>query len=111
MLKKGDSYYPSAAFKKKAWINDNKIYKEAAKDPVAFWEKFAKEMYWQKPWRVAFEHKPPYISWFAGGKLNITENVLEENLKKNADKAAIVWQPEPIEEQAVVLTYEQLATG
>ena len=44
MDKKGDLYYPTEEFKKKAWIKDDKIYAEAAKDPVRFWEKLAEEL-------------------------------------------------------------------
>ena len=41
MIKKGELYYPTEEFKKKAWVNDAKIYKEASRDPVKFWEKLA----------------------------------------------------------------------
>ena len=56
-------------------MNDKKIYQEALKDPVKFWEKLAEEIHWLKKWQKAFEHKPPYFKWFSGGKLNITENI------------------------------------
>ena len=48
--KRGDSYFPTEEFRKKAWVNNDKIYKEAEKDPVKFWEKFAGELYWRKKW-------------------------------------------------------------
>ena len=38
MINKGDLYYPTEEFKKKAWVNDSNIYQEAGKDPVKFWE-------------------------------------------------------------------------
>jgi len=37
MIKKGDLYYPTKEFKKRAWVKDKKIYQIAAKDPVLFW--------------------------------------------------------------------------
>ena len=48
MIKKGEFYFPSEEFKKRAWIKDKKIYKEAGKDPVKFWENLAKELFWFK---------------------------------------------------------------
>ncbi len=38
VTKKGGKYWPSKEMKKLAWVNDNKIYNEAYKNPVKFWE-------------------------------------------------------------------------
>lgn len=108
MIKKGDLYYPTKEFQKKAWINDNKIYKEAGKDPIKFWEKLAEELIWQKKWDKAFEHSPPYFKWFVGGKINITENALDANLKERGNKTAIIWEPELTNESAKKFTYQEL---
>ena len=70
--KRGDLYFPTEEFKKKAWVSDAKIYQEASRDPIKFWEKLAKEFFWFKEWEKTFEHKPPYFKWFSGGKINIT---------------------------------------
>jgi acetyl-CoA synthetase len=108
MLKKGELYYPSKDFQKKAIIKDKKTYKEAQKNPVKFWEKLAQEMYWRKRWQKAFVHKPPYFQWFAGGKLNITENCLDKNLETRKNKVALIWEPESILEKQRILTYYEL---
>ncbi len=108
MIKKGNLYYPSKEFKKRAWLNDRKIYQQANKNPVKFWENLAKGIYWRKKWRKGFEHKPPYFKWFLGGKLNITENCLDKNLKNKKDKVALIWEPEPIKEKPRILTYQDL---
>ena len=111
MIKKGEFYFPSEEFKKRAWIKDKKIYQESGKDPVKFWEKLAKELYWFKPWKKAFEHKPPYFQWFLGGKINITSNIFEENsqgFEKIKDKTALIWEPEPPTEKSRTFTYEEL---
>ena len=108
MDKKGNLYYPSSEFKKKAWVNDDKIYKEAKRDPLKFWEKLAEELIWKKKWQKVFEHKPPYFQWFLGGKLNITENALDRHLKENREKTALIWEPEPLDEKPIILTYGEL---
>jgi acetyl-CoA synthetase len=111
MLKKGNLYYPTKEFQKRAVISDPKIYQKALKDPVKFWEKLAKEIFWFEKWKKAFEHQPPYFKWFLGGKINITTNIFEKNKlgwKKIKNKPAIIWEPEPTEEKPRILTYEEL---
>ena len=104
-------YYPTEEFKKKAVISDPKIYQKALKDPIKFWEKLAKEVFWFEKWKKSFEHRPPYFKWFLGGKINITTNIFEKNKlgwEKIKNKIAIIWEPEPTEEKARILTYEEL---
>ncbi len=108
MIKKENLYYPSEDFKKKAWVKDEKIYKEAEKGPIKFWEKLAGELKWQKKWGKGFEHQAPYFKWFLNGKLNIVENCLDRHLKDKKDKIALIWQPEPINEKAKTFTYQEL---
>ena len=111
MIKKGELYYPTKEFKKKAWIKTKRIYKEAAKNPILFWEKLAKELFWFKIWKKAFEHNPPYFKWFLGGKINITSNIFKTNTRgwlKLKNKTAIIWEPEPVAERPRKLTFEEL---
>lgn len=111
MLKKGKYYLPTEEFKKRTWLRDKKIYKEAEKNPILFWEKLAKELFWFEKWKKAFEHNPPYFKWFLGGKINITTNIFEKNFsgwEKIKEKPAVIWEPEPIKEKPKILTYAQL---
>ena len=108
IIKKGDLYYPPAGFKKKAVVKSRAVYKEAAKNSVKFWENLAKELYWRKKWKKAFAHNPPRFKWFAGGKINITENCLDKNLEKNKNKVAFFWEPEPSGERPRHFTYYKL---
>lgn len=111
MIKKGNLYLPTKEIKDRAWIKDKKIYKQALKDPVGFWEDLAKEIFWQKKWKKGFIYKPPYFQWFAGGKLNITESIFEKNslgFENIKDKLALIWEPESIQEKERRITYEEL---
>ena len=113
MIKKGDLYYPTEEFKKQAWLKSSKIYKEAARNPLKFWEKLAEELFWFKPWEKAFLHKPPYFQWFVGGKINITSNIFDplKFSKKTCagkEKIALIWEPESITDKPRKLTYEEL---
>jgi len=111
MIKKGDLYFPTEDFKKRANVSSEEIYSEAQKDPVKFWERLAEELFWFEKWQKTFEHQPPYFKWFLGGKINITSNIFENNKlgwEKIKSKPAIIWEPEPVEEAVRILTYEEL---
>ena len=100
---------PSIAMKKIAWVSDEKIYKDAEKNPVKFWENLAKEgLAWKKPWDIAYEEKLPYFKWFKGGKLNFCYNCVDRHIKEKADKIAMIWVPEPVNEKPIKLTYKDL---
>lgn len=108
VIKKGGKYWPSKEMKKIAWVKDEKIYKEADKNPIKFWEKLAKEgIAWEKLWKKTYEEKLPYFWWFRGGRLNFCINALDRHLDKE-DKTALIWVPEPIKEKTTELTYREL---
>ena len=112
MFKRGNLYYPREEFKKKAWLKDERIYKEANKNPIKFWEDLANQISWYQKWQIPFEFKqPPYFHWFLGGKINITTNIFEKNLlgwEKIKEKPAIIFEPEPINEKPRIFTYGEL---
>jgi len=111
MRELNDLYYPTEEFKKQAILNDEKIYQLAAADPIKFWANLAEKLFWEKKWDRVYEQKPPYIQWFIGGRLNITNNIFEKNLlgwEKIKNKPALIWEPEPVNEKSIVLTYSDL---
>ncbi|MFX0097636.1 MAG: AMP-binding protein, partial [Candidatus Hodarchaeota archaeon] len=103
-------YWPSEESKKKAWVNDESIYDEADRDPVAFWEKLAREgLDWYKEWDKGYEWNPPFYKWFVNGKLNACYNAVDRHIMTwRRNKAAIIWEPEPTEEMPRILTYNDL---
>ena len=113
MIIRGELYYPNDNFKKNAWVNDPKIYEEAAKDPVKFWEKLAEGLFWFKPWKKGLalnlvKHKVPHFEWFVGGKINITSNIFERDWERRKNKIALIWEPEPVDEKPRIFTYAEL---
>lgn len=107
LLEEGRTFPPPEEFKKKANINDPKIYEKAAKDPEAFWAKAAEELEWFKKWDKVLEWNPPWAKWFIGGKLNVSYNCIDRHLKTwRRNKAAIIFEGEPGDER--VLTYQDL---
>lgn len=111
MIKKKDLYFPSRSFQNKANLKSKNIYKDAEKNPVKFWGKLSRELFWKRKWKKPFFHQPPYFQWFVGGKTNITLNIFEKNKrgwKAIKNKTALIWEPEPIGEKSKFLTYNEL---
>jgi acetyl-CoA synthetase len=104
-------FRPSKAFAEKARIKNiaqyRRMYRESIKQPAKFWTREAQELSWQKPWRKVVQWKVPFVKWFVGGKLNVSENCLDRHLTTHRrNKAAILWEGEPGERRT--LTYQQL---
>ncbi|MCW4021024.1 MAG: acetate--CoA ligase [Candidatus Bathyarchaeota archaeon] len=107
---KKNVFWPSEELKKRAWVSDESVYEEASKDIVAWWAKLAKEgITWFKDWTETYKWEPPFYQWFIGGKINISYNALDRHLSTwRRNKAAIIWEPEPVDEQPRILTYYDL---
>jgi acetyl-CoA synthetase len=96
LLKEKRKFRPPQAFAKKANINRPSIYREAARSPEKFWERFARELHWFKPWKTTLQWKAPYAKWFVGGKLNVSYNCLDRHIQTaRRTKAALIWEGEP----------------
>jgi acetyl-CoA synthetase len=94
LLKEKRRFPPPKEFVKHANVKSASVYKEAAKNPARFWERFARELDWFKPWKTAVQWKAPYAKWFVGGKLNVAYNCLDRHVATaRKTKAAIIWKP------------------
>ena len=85
-------------------------YNTSINDPEGFWGNVAENFLWRKKWDKVLEwnFKEPSIEWFAGGKLNITENCIDRHLKTMGDKPAIIWEPNNPDDRVRVVTYDRL---
>jgi acetyl-CoA synthetase len=107
LLREDRTFTPSEAFRADATVNDPGVYDEAARDPEAFWARFASELEWSTPWTTVLEWDPPHAKWFVGGRLNASVNCLDRHLHgARRNKAAIVWEGEPGDRRT--LTYFDL---
>ena len=88
----------------------NQAYKKSVDQPEEFWGDIADNFYWRKKWDKVLDWNftSPDIKWFAGAKLNITENCLDRHLEDKGNQPAIIWEPNDPEEHHRVLTYKQL---
>lgn len=85
-------------------------YASSISDPEAYWASQAEQFVWKKKWDKILEWNftEPDIKWFVGGKLNITENILDRHVKSTPDKVALYWEANNPEEQGKAITYKEL---
>ncbi|XZF12949.1 acetate--CoA ligase [Chitinophagaceae bacterium MMS25-I14] len=85
-------------------------YQKSITDPEGFWADVADSFYWRRKWdkTLDWNFKEPDVKWFAGGKMNITENCLDRHLESSGNMPAIIWEPNDPEEHHRILTYREL---
>ncbi len=87
-----------------------KAHKESVDNPEAFWADVAQHFQWRKKWDTVlnWNFAEPKIEWFAGAKLNITENCIDRHLQLLGDKPAIIWEPNDPSDRVRIVTYNRL---
>ena len=103
---------PPASFVKQANAPDKSIYARFSEEnfPQCF-DEYADMLTWDKRWQTTLDtSNPPFWKWFVGGKLNASYNCVDRHLVKRGEKAAIVFVPEPEDEQNRWITYKELYT-
>ena len=83
---------------------------KSLENPELFWAEIAEHFYWQKKWDkvLTWNFTEPRIRWFEGAKLNITENCIDRHLHAKGNQPAIIWEPNSPEEEARIITYNEL---
>ena len=90
---------PSPEFSAKARIKTReeyeRMYRQSIDNPEQFWGDAARELDWFKKWDKVLDWKLPYAKWFVGGKINVSHNCLDHQIKQDrGDKTAILWEGE-----------------
>ncbi|MDF2379879.1 acetate--CoA ligase [Nostoc ellipsosporum NOK] len=100
----------SYPYQLKSFEQYQQAYQQSVNDPGKFWGDIAGHFTWRKKWDKVLDWNftEPKIEWFAGGKLNITENCLDRHLETLGDKPAIIWESNNPEEKTRIVTYERL---
>ncbi|NOY67073.1 MAG: acetate--CoA ligase [Gammaproteobacteria bacterium] len=98
-----------------AFINEKKyqdMYQRSINEPEDFWAEQANEfLTWFKPWDKtldwSYDEKDLHIKWFEGGKLNVSYNCIDRHLEKHADKVAIIWEGDDLQDDQKI-TFREL---
>ena len=107
LLAERRTFPPDAAFVATANVTAA-LYEEAAADPIAFWDRQARErVSWSKPYEEVLDWDLPFAKWFEGGELNIAYNCVDRHVEAGlGDKVAYHWIGEPGDTRT--LTYADL---
>jgi acetyl-CoA synthetase len=85
-------------------------YQKSIENPESFWATIAENFTWHKKWDsvLNWNFNEPKVEWFAGGKLNITENCLDRWAESQPNTPAIIWEANNPNEKSVTITYKEL---
>jgi len=85
-------------------------YKRSIENPEAFWDEIASQFSWKQKWTKTLDWNftGPDVKWFINGKFNITENAIDRHLPSKANQAAFTWEPNAIDSEHRVITYQNL---
>jgi acetyl-CoA synthetase len=107
-----DYYQPPASFIAQANAADPAIFERFGEEhfPECFKE-YADLLTWEAGWHTTLDTSdPPFWKWFVGGRLNACANCVDRHLATTPDKAALIWVPEPEEEETKEISYQELHT-
>ncbi|MBG8553561.1 acetate--CoA ligase [Hymenobacter guriensis] len=78
--------------------------------PEEFWASVAAPFTWRRKWDkvLSSDMAAGKNEWFAGARLNITENCLDRHLATRGNKLALIWEPNDSKERHLRLTYREL---
>ncbi|WP_336357616.1 acetate--CoA ligase [Haloarcula sp. CGMCC 1.6347] len=108
-LEEQEVFEPPESFVEQANVTDEGIYEEFTENWPECWEGAADLLDWEEDYdQVLDDSNPPFYEWFTDGKLNASANCLDRHLEERGDEAAIEWVGEPVEEDNVTYTYEEL---
>jgi len=108
--KEEEFYQPPARFIGQANAADPDIFERFSEEhfPDCFKE-YADLLTWDTYWHTTLDtSNPPFWNWFVGGRLNASYNCVDRHLATSRNKAAIIWVPEPEEEETRAITYQEL---
>jgi len=108
--KEEEYYYPPKKFIEQANLKDpNAVERFSERNFPKCFEEYAELLTWSQQWHTILDtNDPPFWKWFVGGKLNACYNCVDRHLAKYKNKAAIIFVPEPENEDPVVITYQEL---
>jgi acetyl-CoA synthetase len=106
VLKEDRRFAPSDEFVAGARIRSredyDRLYRESLDSPDTFWKRESADLVFRKPWTKTSQTKGgaepasfPFVEWFVGAELNVSESCLDRHLTTaRRNKAAIVWEGE-----------------
>jgi propionyl-CoA synthetase len=78
------------------------FHRRSLEDRDAFWTEQAALIDWQRPFdQVCDYSRPPFASWFVGGRTNLCHNAVDRHLATRADQNALIFVSTETEQERV----------
>ncbi len=109
IIKTKDEWSKSALINKKQY---QEMYQQSISNPEKFWGEQAKRIDWMKAFDKVKDctyHSPVKISWYLGGKLNVSVNCIDRHLAKRANQTAIIFESDDPQAPSKNITYQELS--
>ncbi len=103
-------YNPPPEFVAQANAADPTIFERFSEEhfPECFSE-YADLLSWDERWHTTLDTSDaPFWRWFVGGRLNACVNCVDRHLETRADREALIWVPEPEDEDTQRISYREL---
>jgi acetyl-CoA synthetase len=103
-------FEPPSEFTAQANANDPAILERFGEEhfPDCFIE-YAEMLDWDRKWDVVLDtSNPPFWKWWGGGRLNASVNCVDRHLPTRGSHNALIWVPEPEDEEIQEISYENL---
>ncbi|HWD25128.1 MAG TPA: acetyl-coenzyme A synthetase N-terminal domain-containing protein, partial [Acidimicrobiales bacterium] len=101
------TFDPPLSIVRDANFTDPAIYAESGAEPDRWWAKCAEALRWRRRWDATLDWSDaPFVKWFVGGRLNVTESCLDAHLADHPDRVAYYWEGEQGDRR--VITYREL---
>ncbi len=114
MNQEAPKVYPVLArTREKAQVKDretyNTLYSASVDEPDRFWARQASKLDWFHQWDSVLhgDFEDAAVSWFAGGKINVSYNCLDRHLATRGDQTAIIWESDDPKDCRKI-TYKEL---
>ena len=112
VLNENRVFPPSPEFVAQANVSGMAAYRalcdEAARDFEGFWGRLGRQhLLWHKPFtKVLDESNSPFFKWFHDGELNASHNCLDQHLRTQPNKVAIIFEAD--DGTVTRISYKQL---
>src|SRR5262249_17412794 len=102
-------FSPPPRFIGQANVSDPGIRGRFTEDRYPEWfkecaDRWSGDEYWHPRGNTS---NPPFWKWFVGGRLNASYNCVDRHLPAHANKAALIWVPEPEDQATQAITYRE----
>jgi len=84
------------------------FHRRSIEDRDGFWREQAALIDWETPFTQVCDYsRPPFATWYAGGRTNLCHNAVDRHAKTHPDRNALIWVSTEVDKE-IVYSFSQL---